>query len=276
MGLNLDDILISPDAAAQEPADEGATELVYHPAPADLSAVTLDPAIQSLIPILARQLHEEWANARHKQGKTANPHFKDFEKLSGDDKQENITNAELAIKILLTHQFRIKAPDVQGNRLTEPESVALGAFEARLKSGSVVDRAELSQEWRKWEANHWRWALNPGMYLLMARQLILAGEADEAHDVATEGLKVLGGNVELLRWQALALVNTGAARHAFELLDSEISKANAVATTDRCQPDHSLNPDFDTLGFRGVAALEWAHQSTGDSRLHRELLSQAQ
>jgi len=245
----LDESSNAPPASGPESASDSLPDVPYCPDPADLSVVTLDPRIECLTEILAKQFHESWADSRLKQGKTTSPYFKSFETLTPDEKQENTDNARLALKILLTHGFQIEFPKNPKSPPSSPKSPR--ELEKKLRGGNVVERSELSLEWKCLQADNWRWALIPEMYVMMARQLVHAGEADIAHDVASAGLSVIGNNSALLRWQALALVNTGAARHAFQLLggrlDSEKAEAIQLSAENRVETDNALPSDFDTL-----------------------------
>ena len=251
----------------------------YEPSPADLSAVKLDPAMELIVPKLAKQFHETWAKCRRKGPSNIN-YYQEYDKLPDEAKEENCANARLALQILLMHRFQIETPREPGTELAPEDAADIEALKAKLERGAVVDRSELIQEWRRCETHRDRWALTPRMYILMTRQLVHVGEPDIAHDVASAGLLVMGRNPELLRWQSLALVNTGAAHHAFGLLggllDSEKPSAatsGLAAAEAEPAPKKLSEEEIDTIGFRGGAALEFAHQTEG--RLQVELLRKA-
>ena len=93
---------------------------MYTPKPADTSSFPLPQELQGLVEAMAKNVHENWANARIKEGWRLGPVRNDkikthpclveYEKLSEEEKEYDRLTAIQTLKFILSQGFSIVSP----------------------------------------------------------------------------------------------------------------------------------------------------------------------
>lgn len=89
----------------------------YTPEPADTNGIVLDSELQSLIEVLARNVHEVWAESRIKEGwtlgserndaKKKHPCLVDYDELPEIEKDYDRNTAMNTLKLIVKNGYKI-------------------------------------------------------------------------------------------------------------------------------------------------------------------------
>lgn len=89
----------------------------YTPEPADTSGIVLDSELQSLVEVLARNVHEVWAESRIKEGWTLgserndaekkHPCLVDYDELPEIEKDYDRNTAMNTLKLIVKNGYKI-------------------------------------------------------------------------------------------------------------------------------------------------------------------------
>ncbi|MFZ2639424.1 MAG: RyR domain-containing protein, partial [Verrucomicrobiia bacterium] len=201
----------------------------YKPKPIDTSKVALDNTIAQLSELLARNVHEHWAQQRMAEGwklgshrddgKKEHPSLIPFEALSESEKQYDRNTAMETLKAILALGFTIQPP----GQVVLPPSHPLAAEDnpaatvlRHLQSTPSLTLTELLGLFRSRDEQEW--AHTPEVYAQLSHRILRFGEPLLAYDVVTAGLKNSPRDARLLQLQALALARTGASGKANAIL----------------------------------------------------------
>ena len=200
----------------------------YEPKPIDTRGVTLPDDICRLTELLARNAHDVWASQHINDGWThdtirddaakTHPCLLAYEELPESEKQYDRHTAMETLKAIqmlgysIEHRQEIASASDPNYSGTEDLSAL-----CRLLDGPP--KAQSSDVMAFWLAHdRSRWCGTPEIYRLIGDWLLQNGDPLLAHDVVSEGLQQVKDDPRLRQLQGLALVRTGAAAMANEVL----------------------------------------------------------
>ncbi|MFA5191677.1 MAG: TRAFs-binding domain-containing protein [Verrucomicrobiia bacterium] len=255
----------------------------YKPKPIDTSKVALDNTIAQLSELLARNVHEHWAQQRMAEGwklgshrddgKKEHPSLIPFEALSESEKQYDRNTAMETLKAILALGFTIQPPGqvvLPPSRPLTAEDNPAATILRHLQSTPSLTLTELLGLFRSRDEQEW--AHTPEVYAQLGQRILRLGEPLLAYDVVTAGLKSSPRDARLLQLQALALARTGASGKANAIL-LELEKeghcdAETLGILARTYKDLGLaagNDDARKVHFGKAAEVYGrAYESTGD------------
>ncbi|QZZ23282.1 DUF4071 domain-containing protein [Leptothermofonsia sichuanensis E412] len=198
--------------------------MTYKPEPINTTAITLTAEHLKLAELLARSIHDFWAQQhleqgwgwgiRYDQSGRTDPDLVPFDELPEASKQSRCLILQETLKTLLALGYRLDAGNVEVNvpAGNEPE---YGSILQALSASSDLTLATLLQLRQK----TFRLQLQtPEIYQALGKSILQLGEPLMAYDVLAEGLKYWSNDLRLQQQLALALARSGATVAANSLL----------------------------------------------------------
>ena len=183
----------------------------------------LTESLEQLTELLARRVHDTWAQQRVAEGwrygptrdgeKKHHPCLVPYEELPEFEKDYDRNTALETLRVIQELGFELRAPQPTG---PPPEAVDLEPLKTRLRVGRGWTLPDLLAIWQKrdWEGA----GRDPEFHVLMGQRFLTLGEPLMAYDAVAEGLAQQPREPELRRLMALALARSGAARRAQAVL----------------------------------------------------------
>lgn len=199
----------------------------YDPRPLDIAGVELGPEVERLTELLARHVHDTWAQARLAEGWVYGPARDDagkthpclvpYGELPESEKEYDRRVALGTLKAIVAAGYHVvpPQPDAAGILSDDASAATIAALKRQLRH-AALDLQTLSALWR----GHSRpsWGADPELYALLGNRLLDAGSPLLAHDVLAEGLRHRPGDVRLRQLLGWALAGSGAPRRANAVL----------------------------------------------------------
>ena len=189
------------------------------PGPIDTRKIELPAELVDLTEQLAAKVHHHWMQQRLADGwrpgakrnddARESPLLVPYEALSEEEKAYDRITALETVKSILALGFTICPPSTGGSEeLTEE---LLQRWQSTRSVSDLLSAKRYVQEKNITDIRAYR---------VLAHQLLRNGEPLIAYDVASDGLKLVEGDVRLLQLQALALARSGATAPAHRILST--------------------------------------------------------